>query len=99
MELLGELAELRAMIRRQEETISLLTDHVMRLEWWRRNLRKSSGDSSGSSRSSIYRSAWSGSGTRADPVVESRVEVHFLEPTSSEEERDVHMVDVRTQQF
>ena len=51
------------------------------------------GDSSGSSRSSIYGSAWSGSGTRVDPVVESQVEVRFLEPTSSEEERDVHVVE------
>ena len=92
-ESMGELAELRAMIRRQEETISSLTDRVMRLERWRRNLRRSSGDSSGSSRSSIYGSAWSGSGTRVDPVVESRVKVHFLEPTSSEEERDVHVVE------
>ena len=28
-----------------------------------------------------------------DPVVESRVEVRFLEPTSSEEERDVHVAE------
>ena len=93
MELMGELAELRAMIRRQEEMISLLTDCVMRLERWRRNLWRSSGGSLGSSRSSIYGSAWSGSGTRADPVVESQVEVRFLEPTSSEEERDVHVAE------
>ena len=91
-ELVGELAELRAMIRRQEEMISL-TDRVMRLERWRRNLWRSSGDSLGSSRSSIYGSAWSGSGTGADPVVESQVEVRFLEPTSSEEERDVHVAE------
>ena len=92
-ESMGELAELRAMIRRQEEMISLLTDRVMRLERWRRNSRRSLGDLSGSSRSSIYGSAWSGSGTRVDPVVESQVEVRFLEPTSSEEERDVHVVE------
>ena len=90
-ESMGELAKLRAMIRRQEETISSLTDRVTRLEGWRRRSRRSSGDSSGSSRSSVYGSAWSG--TRADPVVESRVEVRFLEPTSSEEERDVHVVE------
>ena len=92
-ESMGELAELRAMIRRQEETISSLTDRVTRLERWRRNSRRSLGDSSGSSRSSVYGSAWSGSGTRADPIVESQVEVRFLEPTSSEEERDVHMAE------
>ena len=34
-ESMGELAELRAMIRRQEETISSLTDRVTRLERWR----------------------------------------------------------------
>ena len=90
---MGELAELRAMIWRQEETISSLTDRVARLERWRRNLRRSSGDSSGSSRSSIHGSAWSGSGTRADPVVETWVEVRFLEPMSSEEERDVHVAE------
>ena len=93
MELMGELAELRAMIRRQEETISSLTDHVMRLERWRRNLRRSSGNLLGSSKSSLYGSAWFGSGTRADPVVESQVEVRFLEPTSSEEEREVHVAE------
>ena len=92
-ELVGELAKLRAMIRRQEGTISSLTDCVMRLEGWRRRLRRSSGDSSGSSGGSIYGSAWSGSGTRVDPVVERWVAVSFLEPTSSEEERDVHMVE------
>ena len=92
-ESMGELAELRAMIRRQEGMISSLTDRVMRLEGWRRRSRRSSGDSLGSSRSSVYGSAWSGSGTRADPVVESRVEVRFLEPTSSEEEREVHMAE------
>ena len=91
MESMGELAELRAMIRRQEEMISSLTDRVTRLEGWRRRWRRSSGNSSGSSRSSLYGLAWSGSGTRADPVVESRVEVRFLEPTSSEEEREVHV--------
>ena len=92
-ESMGELAELRAMIQRQEETISLLTDRVTRLERWRMRSRRGSGNSSGSSRSSVYGSAWSGSGTRADPVVESRVEVRFLEPTSSEEEREVHMAE------
>ena len=92
-ELMGELAELRAMIRRQEETISLLMDRVMRLERWRRNLRRGSGNSLGTSGSSVYGSTWSGSGTRADPIVESWVEVRFLEPTSSEEERDVHVVE------
>ena len=93
MESMGELVELRAMIRRQEEMISSLTDRVTRLERWRRNSRRSSGDSLGSSRSSVYGSAWSGSGTRADPVVESQVEVRFLEPMSSEEERNVHVVE------
>ena len=93
MELMGELAELRAMIRRQEEMILSLTDRVTRLERWRRNSRRSSGDSSGSSRSSIYGSAWSSSGTRADPVVESWVKACFLEPMSSEEERDVHVAE------
>ena len=73
--------------------ISSLMDHVTRLERWRRNLRRSLGDSSGSSRSSIYGSTWSGSGTRADPVVESWVKVRFLEPMSSEEERDVHVAE------
>ena len=92
-ESMGELAELRAMIRRQEETISLLTDRVTRLEGWRRRPRRSSGNSSESSRSSVYGSAWSGSGTRVDPVVERRVEVRFLEPTSSEEEREVHVAE------
>ena len=92
-ESMGELAELRAMIRRQEETISSLTDCVTRLEGWRRRSRRGSGDSSGSSRSSVYGSAWSSSGTRVDPVVESWVEVCFLEPTSSEEERDVHVAE------
>ena len=93
MESMGELAELRAMIRRQEETISSLTDHVTRLERWRTRSRRGSGNSSGSSRSSVYGSAWSGSGTRADPVVESRVQINFLEPTSSEEEREVHVAE------
>ena len=73
--------------------ISLLMDHVTRLERWRRNSRRGSGDLLGSSQSSIYGSAWSGSGTRADPVVESWVEVRFLEPTSSEEEREVHVAE------
>ena len=91
-ELMGELAELRAMIRRQEEMILTLMDCVMRLERWR-SLWRSLGNSSGSSRSSVYGSALSGSGTRADPMVESRVEVRFLEPTSSEEERDVHVAE------
>ena len=93
MESMGELAELRAVIRRQEETISSLTDRVTRLERWRTRWRRGSGNSSGSSRSSVYGSAWSGSGTRVDPVVESRVEVRFLEPTSSEEEREVHVAE------
>ena len=92
-ESMGELAELRAMIRRQEEVISSLTDRVTRLERWRMRWRRGSSNSSGSSRSSVYGSAWSGSGTRADPVVESRVEVRFLEPTSSEEEREVHVAE------
>ena len=56
-------------------------------------MRRSSGVLSGSSGSSIYGSAWSSSGTRADPVVECRVAINFLEPTSSEEERDVHMAE------
>ena len=93
-ESMGEWAELRAMVRRQGETISLLTDHMMRLERWRRNLRRGSGDSSGgSSGSSIYGSAWSGLGTRVDPVVECQVQLNFLEPVSSEEEREVHVVE------
>ena len=90
---MGKLAELRAMIRRQEETISSLTDRVMRLERWRRNSRRGSGNSLGSSRSSVYGSAWSSSRTRVDPVVESQVEIRFLEPMSSEEERDIHVVE------
>ena len=94
MESMGELAELRAMVRRQGETISLLTDCVMGLERWRRNSRRGLGLSSGrSSGDSIYGSAWSGSGTRADPTVERRVQVNFLEPVSSEEEREVHMAE------
>ena len=92
-ESMGGLAELRAMIRRQEEMISLLTDRVTRLERWRTRSRRGSGNSSGSSRSSVYGSAWSGSGTRADPVVESRVQINFLEPTSSKEEREVHVAE------
>ena len=92
-ESMGELAELRAMIRRQEEMISSLTDHVTRLERWRRNLRRGSGNLLGTSGSSVYGSTWSGSGTRADPIVENRVEVRFLEPTSSEEEREVHVAE------
>ena len=93
-ESMGELAELRAMVRRQGETISSLTDRVMRLERWRRNSRRGLGDSSGgSSRSSIYGSAWSGSGTRVDPIVEHQVQVNFLEPVSSEEEREVHVAE------
>ena len=93
-ESMGELAELRAMVRRQGETILLLTDRVMRLERWRRNSRRGSGDSLGrSSGSSIYGSAWSGSGTRASPIVECRVKVNFLEPTSSEGEREVHVAE------
>ena len=90
-ESMGELAELRAMIRRQEETISSLTDHVTRLERWRTRSRRDSGNSLGSSRSSVYGSAWSGSGTRVDPIVERRVQVNSLDPTSSEEEREVHV--------
>ena len=92
-ESMGELAKLRTMVRRQAETISSLTDRVTRLERWRTRSRRGSGNSSGSSRSSVYGSAWSGSGTRADPVVESWVEVRFLEPMSSEEERDVHVAE------
>ena len=92
-ESMGELAKLRAMVRRQEETIASLTDRVTRLERWRTRSRRGSGNSSGSSRSSLYGSAWSGSGTRADPVVESRVQINFLEPTSSEEEREVHVAE------
>ena len=91
-ESMGELAELKAMIRRQEGTIASLTDRVTRLERWRTRSRRDSRDSSGSSRSSLYGSAWSGSGTRADPVVESRVQINFLEPTSSEE-REVHVAE------
>ena len=86
MESMGELAKLRAMIQRQEETISSLTDRVTRLEGWRRRSRRSSGNLSGSSGSSVY-------GTRVDPVVERQVEVRFLEPTSSEEERGVHVAE------
>ena len=82
------------MVRRQGDTISSLTDRVTRLERWRRNSRRGSGSSSGrSSGESIYGSAWSGSGTRADPVVERQVQVNFLEPVSSEEEREVHVVE------
>ena len=44
-ESMGELAELRAMIRRQGETISSLMDCVTRLERWRRSLRRSLGGS------------------------------------------------------
>ena len=90
---MGELAELRAMIRRQEEMISSLTDCVTRLEGWRRRSRRGLGNSLGSSRSSVYGSAWSGSGTRVDPVVERQVQVNFLEPMSSEEEREVHVAE------
>ena len=95
MELMGELAKLRAMVRRQGETISSLTDHVTRLERWRRSLRRGSGTSLGrSSGESIYGSAWSGSGTRDSPIVECRVQVNFLEPiSSSEEEREVHVAE------
>ena len=94
MESMGELAELWAMVRRQGETISSLTDCVTRLERWRRNSRRGLGDSSGrSSRSSIYGSAWSGSRTRASPIVEHRVQVNFLEPTSSEGEREAHVAE------
>ena len=50
----------------------------------------SSGRSSGES---IYGSAWSGSGTRMDPIVECWVQVNFLEPMSSEEEREVHVAE------
>ena len=93
-ESMGELAKLRAMVRRQEEMISSLTDCVMRLEGWRRHSRRDLGSVLGRSLGgSIYGSAWSGSGTRADPVVEHWVQVNFLEPTSSEEERDVHVVE------
>ena len=71
MELMEELAKLQAMVRRQGDTISSLTDHVMRLERWRGNLRRGLGDSLGrSSGSSIYGSAWSSSETRASPIVE-----------------------------
>ena len=71
-----------------------LTDRVTRLERWRRNTRNGLGDSSGrSSRSSIYGLAWSSSGTRASPIVERRVQVNFLEPTSSEDEREVHVAE------
>ena len=70
-----------------------MTDRVTRLERWRTRSRRGSGNSSGSSRSSVYGSAWSGSGTRVDPVVERRVQVSFLEPTSSEEEREVHVAE------
>ena len=66
---------------------------MTRLERWRTRSRRGSGNSLGSSRSFVYGSAWSGSGTRADPVVESRVEVRFLEPTSSEEEREVQVAE------
>ena len=92
-ESMGELAELRAMVRRQGEMISLLTDRVMRLERWRRNSRRGSDSSGRSSGDSIYGSAWSGSGTRVDPVVERQVQVNFLEPMSSDEEREVHMAE------
>ena len=92
-EFMGELAELRAKVRRQAATISSLTNRVTRLERWRARSRRGSGNSSGSSRSSVYGSAWSGSGTRADPVVESRVQINFLEPTSSEEKREVHVAE------
>ena len=57
-ELMGELTELWAMVGRQGETISSLMDCVTRLERWRRNSRRGSGDSSGKrSGSSIYGSA------------------------------------------
>ena len=58
-------------------------------------MRRGLGDLLGrSSGSSIYGSAWSGSGTRASPIVECWVQVNFLEPTSSEEgEREVHVVE------
>ena len=71
---MGELAELRPMMRRQGEMISSLTDCVTRLEQWRRVSRRGLGDSSGSSLDhSIYGSAWSSSGTRDSPIVECQV--------------------------
>ena len=75
--------------------ISSLMDCVMRLERWRRNLRRGSGTSLGRSLgNSIYGSAWSSSGTRESPIVERRVQVNFLEPVSSSgEEREVHVVE------
>ena len=91
-ESIGELAELRAMVRRQGEMISLLTDHVMRPEGIVEGVL---GDSSGQSLgSSIYGSAWSSSGTRDSPIVECWVQVNFLEPMSSSEgEREAHVVE------
>ena len=95
MESMGELAKLRAMVRRQGETISLLADCVMRLERWRRNSRRGSGTSSGRSLGDSFNgSAWSGSGTRESLIVEHWVQVNFLEPvSSSEEEREVHVAE------
>ena len=91
---MGELAKLRAMVRRQLEMILSLTDWVMRLERWRRNLRRGLGSSLGRSLGeSIYGSAWSGSGTRESPIVECWVVVNFLEPMSSEEEREVQVAE------
>ena len=73
--------------------ISSLTDCIMRLE--RRSRRRNSGSlllrSSGPS---VYGSAWSGSRTRESPIVESWVQVNFLELVSdSEEEREVHVAE------
>ena len=94
MEYMGELAELRAMVRRQGEMISSLKDRVTRLERWRRNSRRGLGDLSGrSSGSSVYGSAWSSSRIWASPIVEHPVQVNFLEPVSSEEEREVHVAE------
>ena len=95
VESMGELRELRQMVRRQGEMILSLTYCIMRLERRSRRSRRSLGDSlSCSSGSSFYGTAWTGSWTRELLVVEHPVQVNFLEPVNdSEEDREVCMVE------
>ena len=65
-------------------------------QFWKLKVKNSSKNCTltQSSGPSIYGSAWSGSGTQESPIVESQVQINFLELVSdNEEEREVHMAE------
>ena len=94
MESMGKSRELRHTVTAQEQTISSLTDRLMRLERCRRDRRGLGSLLSQGSGPLVYRSTWSRSGTRELPIVETQVQVDYLKPVSnSEGEGEIHVVE------